>query len=150
MTSLVNTFNALGPWAWFVVAALLMMLELVVPGVHFIWFGTAAAIVGGFTMATGMSWTIQIVAFIALSIAAVLLVRRFSEPDVAASDQPDLNVRGNQYIGRVLVVEDAISGGRGKVRVGDTIWAAEGPDAAKGARVRVKSVNGIVLVVEGA
>lgn len=150
MSSFVDSFTALGHWSWFVVGALLMMLELVVPGVHFIWFGSAAVVVGGLTMATGMSWPLQIVAFVLLSIAAVLMVRRFAEPDVAASDQPDLNIRGNQYVGRVLVVEDAISNGRGKVRVGDTLWVAKGADAAKGTQVRVASVDGTVLVVEPA
>lgn len=149
MSALSDLFAWLGIWSWFVVAAILFMLELVVPGVHFIWFGFSAAIVGGLTMLTGMAWPIQILAFVGISIVAVLTVRRFAEPDLSKSDQPDLNVRGHQYVGRVLVVEDAISGGRGKVRVGDTLWSAEGPDAAKGSHVRVKSVNGTVLVVEG-
>jgi hypothetical protein len=41
--------------------------------------------------------------------------RRIVEPDV-----PDLNVRGAQYIGRIVAVEDAIVNGRGRVRVGET------------------------------
>lgn len=150
MSAVFDLFGWLGQWAWFAVAAILFMLELVVPGVHFIWFGCSAAIVGVLTMLTGMTWPFQILAFVGISIATVLTVRRCAEPDVAKSDEPDLNVRGHQYVGRVLVVEDAISGGRGKVRVGDTLWSAEGPDTAKGAHVRVKSVNGTVLVVEGA
>ena len=60
---------------------------------------------------------------------------------------PYLINRGAQYIGRTVTVEDAIQNGRGKVRVGDTIWAAEGEDAIKGASVEVTGVNGTVLVV---
>ena len=71
-------------------------------------------------------------------------------PDVAVSDLPDLNVRGQQYIGRSLVVEQAIQNGRGKVRVGDSMWAAEGPDAPAGSRVTVTGTRGTVLVVERA
>ena len=56
-------------------------------------------------------------------------------------------MRGAQYIGRIVIVEEAIRNGRGKVRVGDTIWAAEGEDAATGAKVEVTGVNGTVLVV---
>ena len=56
-------------------------------------------------------------------------------------------MRGAQYIGRKVVVADAIRNGRGRVRVGDTIWAAEGEDAAEGTEVEVTGVNGIVLVV---
>jgi membrane protein implicated in regulation of membrane protease activity len=57
-------------------------------------------------------------------------------------------VRGAQYIGRRVTVEEAIVSGRGKVRVGDTIWPAQGEDAAKGSLVQVVGVNGTVLVVE--
>ncbi len=77
-------------------------------------------------------------------------VRKYARPDVAISDLPDLNERGHQYIGRSLVVEQAIQNGRGKVRVGDGIWAVEGPDAPAGARVTVVGAKGPVLVVERA
>jgi membrane protein implicated in regulation of membrane protease activity len=61
-----------------------------------------------------------------------------------------LNVRGAYYIGRVVVVEDPIVNGRGRVRVGDTLWSAAGPDMAAGARAKVTRVDGTVLVVEPA
>ena len=48
------------------------------------------------------------------------------------------------------MVEQAIQNGRGKVRVGDTLWQAEGMDAPAGARVKVTATNGNVLVVERA
>jgi hypothetical protein len=69
---------------------------------------------------------------------------------MAISDLPDLNVRGQQYIGRSLVVEQAIQNGRGKVRLGDTLWSVEGPDAPAGSNVTVTGVRGTVLVVERA
>jgi membrane protein implicated in regulation of membrane protease activity len=77
-------------------------------------------------------------------------VRRFFRVEAAHTDQPDLNVRGQQYVGRSLVVEQAIQNGRGKVRVGDTLWQAEGPDAPVGTRVTVTATRGTVLVVERA
>ena len=43
------------------------ILEAVVPGVHFLWFGIAAVIVGALAMATGMAWPFQIVAFAVIS-----------------------------------------------------------------------------------
>ena len=89
-------------------------------------------------------------AFGLLSVLTVFWVRKYARPDVAISDQPDLNVRGQQYIGRSLVVEQAIQNGRGKVRVGDSTWAVEGPDAPAGARVTVTGAKGTVLVVERA
>jgi membrane protein implicated in regulation of membrane protease activity len=150
MQTLFGIFAGFGPWNWFILAVLLLILETVVPGVHFLWFGLAAFVVGGLTLATGMSWPWQLVAFGVISVLTVFWVRRFYRAGVANSDLPDLNIRGQQYIGRSLVVEQAIQNGRGKVRVGDSLWAAEGPDTPAGARVTVTAARGTVLVVERA
>lgn len=146
--SLVNLFYGFGPWNWFILAVLLFGLETVVPGVHFLWFGVAAVLVGLLALATGFAWQWQLIAFAIIAVITVFLVRRYARPDNAKSDLPDLNIRGAQYIGRTVTVEEPIRGGRGKVRVGDTLWQAEGADAAAGTRVKVKSANGTVLVVE--
>jgi membrane protein implicated in regulation of membrane protease activity len=121
-----------------------------VPGVHFLWFGIAAIIVGLLGLGLDLSWQWQVIAFGVLSVLTVFWVRRYVRPDVAVSDLPDLNERGQQYVGRSLVVEQAIQNGRGKVRVGDTLWQAEGPDTPAGSRVRVTATRGTVLVVERA
>ena len=150
MQGLYTFFAGLGLWNWLILAVCLFILETMVPGVHFLWFGMAAVVVGILAALTGMPWQLQIVAFGVLSVAAVFLVRRYLGSNVAKTDMPDLNERGRQYIGRSLVVEDAIQNGRGKVRVGDTLWQAKGPDTPAGARVMVTGAEGTVLVVERA
>jgi inner membrane protein len=138
----------LGPvWDWLLLAALLLALEIVVPGVHFVWFGFAAAIVAGLVFGTGIPWGVQLVAFGVIACAFVYFLRGYASPARIKSDEPDLNIRGQQYVGRTVTVEDAISGGRGKVRIGDTLWTARGPDVPAGASVKVTGVDGIVLVV---
>ena len=136
-----------GPWLWFAIAVALLVLETVVPGVHFLWFGIAAAIVGGLALVTPLAWQLQLIIFALISIASVFLVRRYASPGHAKTDEPVLNIRGAQYIGRKVEVVDTIRNGRGKVRVGDTVWSAEGEDAAAGSEVEVVGVNGTVLVV---
>jgi membrane protein implicated in regulation of membrane protease activity len=145
----------LGFWNWFFLAIVLFALETVIPGVHFLWFGLAATVVG--TAVVGLDaagygssfpWPIQLVLFSVIAVATVFWVKRYARPEAARSDEPDLNVRGAQYIGRMLAVESDIVSGRGKVRVGDTVWAAEGEDAPRGTKVKVVGVNGTVLVVE--
>lgn len=148
--SLSEMIANLGSWNWFILAVVLIMLEFVVPGVHFLWFGIAAAIVGVIALTTAVAWQWQLVAFAVLAVATVFVFRRFADPRAAASDEPDLNVRGAQYIGRTFVVTNAITQGRGKIRVGDTTWNAEGEDAPVGARVTVVGVDGTALVVERA
>ncbi len=86
--------------------------------------------------------------------AGVLLIADilidFVWASVLKTDQPDLNRRSVQLVGRVGVVEEAIAHGRGRVRIGDTLWLVEGPDAPAGAQVRVKAAQGAVLQVERA
>jgi membrane protein implicated in regulation of membrane protease activity len=140
----------LGPWAWFILGIALFVLETIVPGVHLIWFGVAAVAVGIVGFVVDISWEWQLITFAIISCITVFFARRFAAPDVVASDEPDLNLRAAQYVGRVVTVEEPIAGGRGKVRVGDTIWSAQGSDAPLGARVRITGTRGNVLLVEHA
>ena len=148
-------FASLGAWNWLILAVALFVLETIIPGVHFLWFGLAAVLVGGITLSAnelgiGFSWPLQLITYGVFSMATVFIIRRYFKSDAKESDQPNLNVRGQQYIGRTYVVEEAIQGGRGRIRVADTLWTAEGDDAPIGAKVTVTKVNGTVLVVSAA
>lgn len=144
----ISTITHYGPWLWFAAGVALLVLETGRSGRAFsvVW-NRRPLIVGAIALATPLAWQIQLVIFALISIASVFLVRRYSVTDGAKTDEPrSLNVRGAQYIGRTVEV-DAIRNGRGKVRVGDFVWVAEGEDAAIGAKVEVQGVNGTVLVV---
>ena len=145
--------SSLGFWSWLVVALVLMALETIVPGVHFLWFGLAAfivgllvAVAGAWGAAEAFPFGVQLVVFALIAVATVFGVKRMT--GASPSDHhPDINAPGSQFIGRIIVVEDAIKGGRGKVRAGDSVWLAEGEDAPAGTRVLVTGVNGTALVV---
>lgn len=147
---MIETLFSYGPWAWFGLGVALFVLETLLPGVHFLWFGLAAMLVCGLTLLTGMTFAVQLVVFVALAMLMVFLVRRFAHVEGARTDEPDLNVRGAQYIGRTVKVEVPIESGRGKVRVGDSLWQASGPDIPAGAHARVTGCDGTVLRVEPA
>jgi hypothetical protein len=138
------------PWMWLALGVLLMSLEVAVPGLHFLWFGVAATVVALLVWLglQGLGW--QIAVFGALSIMALYFGRRLMATAAVGADPENaaLNERGQQYVGRTVVVEEAIRNGRGKVRVGDTLWLAEGTDVPAGARVSVKAARGSVLIVD--
>lgn len=152
MPALIDLFATLGPWSWVIAGVLLMALETIIPGVYFLWFGISAIVVGILTFAfgdaLGQPW--QLVLFALVSVATVFWVRNFANLQPVESEDKDLNLRSAQYFGRVVVVEDAISGGRGRVRVDDTLWLASGADAPKGTRVRITGAHGTVFTVEPA
>ncbi|MNN80920.1 Inner membrane protein YbbJ [compost metagenome] len=59
-----------------------------------------------------------------------------------------LNRRGSELIGRQFALHDAIVGGRGKIRVADSLWLVSGPDLPAGTLVRVNRQDGALLLVE--
>lgn len=138
----------LGQWTWWIVAAVLGILELLVPGIFFIWLAAAAAVVGGVLLVFDPSVTVQIALFAVLSFVAVMASRRWLARHPIISDSPLLNQRARTYIGRSFALEQAIVNGRGKLKIGDTLWLASGPDLPVGTSVRVTGESDGVLIVE--
>jgi membrane protein implicated in regulation of membrane protease activity len=60
------------------------------------------------------------------------------------------NARATRLIGRIVTVESAIENGAGRVRVGDGVWNARGPDMPAGASVVIVAADGTCLTVEAA
>ena len=85
---------------------------------------------------------------LAMLVGDVFLTLLWAKPASRKTDQPLLNRRDAQYVGRTVQVVEAISGGEGKVRVADSVWRARGPDCAAGSMVRVVAADGNYLVVE--
>ena len=113
------------------------------------WAAAVLALFGIWEVARGESAGWWYVAAAGVLLVADILID-FVWASVLKTDQPDLNRRSVQLVGRVGVVEEAIAHGRGRVRIGDTLWLVEGPDAPAGAQVRVKAAQGAVLQVERA
>jgi hypothetical protein len=143
-----SLLDFLGDWVWFIAAAAFAILELVVPGVLFIWIAAAAAVVGLLTLLLSPPLLVQLAIFAVLSVAFVWASRRYLTRNPPESDHPTLNQRGAGYIGQVFAVEQEIRDGRGKLRVGDSLWLAQGPDAPAGTRVKVVGADGSTLIVE--
>jgi membrane protein implicated in regulation of membrane protease activity len=127
-----------GAFAW-----LVALVSMALP-----WVGVGLGVVGGWQVSRSdaQGWWL-VVTGAAFLIADVIIDFVWAHPAVSKSDQPNLNRPAAQLIGRTLVVVEAIEGGRGKVRVGDTQWAVEGPDTPAGAEVRVTAAAGTVLLV---
>ena len=138
-------------WHWWILALALIILEMFVPGTFFLWMGIAAVVVGmAAWLIPAMGWEFQLMLFAILSLVSIVGWRVWQRRHPDESDQPALNRRGEQYIGRVFVLETPIENGFGKVRVGDTLWRVKGSDAAVGTKVRVTATDGVLLVVEAA
>ncbi len=138
-------------WDWLGLGTVLLILEVFGAGGYLLWMGVAAAAVGVLTFVLpAMAWTVQFLLFAVLSVMTAVYWWRRQRTVNRPSDQPGLNMRGQELIGRTFIVHDAIVEGRGKIKVGDGVWIVTGPNAPVGSQVRVIAQDGAILRVEGA
>ena len=138
-------------WHWWILSGVLLILELLLPAFFFLWLGIAAAATGLIMLVfPGIPMESQLVLFSILSVVAVIAWRRYREANPRTTDQPNLNRRGRQYVGREFTLEQPITNGVGKVTVDDSTWKVRGPDLPAGTNVRVDSVDGVIFIVSAA
>ena len=135
-------------WSWLILGLVLAIAEMVVPGVFLIWFAAAALVVGLISFAVPLGLPVQVALFAVLAVANVVASRRWLRGHPVESADPLLNQRGQQLVGRQVTVTQAIEGGTGRVRCGDTEWLAQGPDAALGSKLTVTGSSGSTLIVD--
>jgi inner membrane protein len=143
MNELLDFARGLQWWHWWIAAAVLAAIETFMPGAIAIWFAAAAVVVGALLLVVPIPWQLQLVLFGVLGCVALFVWRRGRRNESPATDQPTLNQRGQQYVGRVFTLVEP-----GKVRVEDTVWKVRGVERPVGASVRVTGVDGATLVVE--
>jgi inner membrane protein len=138
-------------WYWWTLAAVLLICEMMLPGVVFLFLSVGAALAGMLlALEPESSLEMQLVVFAVVSVASAVGLRPLLRGMQKRSDDPNLNARGNSMIGKVLVLDQPILAGRGRVTMGDGSWSVTGPDMVAGAKVRVAAVDGNELRVEPA
>lgn len=136
-------------WHWMAFGVALAIVELFIPSAFFLGMGLAAFVVGVVMWAgIGIAWEGQIFLFAVLSLVTIVVLRRYLKTRPIETDQPLLNLRGHQYVGRDFTLHEPIVNGQGKIRVDDSIWKVVGRDCPAGSLVSVTGVDGVVLQVE--
>lgn len=136
-------------WYWWALAALLLVCEMLLPGVVFMFLAIGAAAAGAMLLiATDASLEIQLVVFAIVSVCSAIglrhTLRRLQRPSTT------LNARAHSLVGQTFVLDQPILGGRGRIQLGDGSWSVTGPDMVAGAKIRIAAVNGTELRVEPA
>ncbi len=137
-------------YEWWMLALLLIAAEVMLPGFFMLWIGIAAALVGVIMMVfPELPMLAQTLLFAALAFLSCGVYWKWIQPRFdRRSDQPHLNRRAEQLIGRYYNLETAIVNGRGKARIGDSLWLVEGPDLPVGSTIKVTAVDGSTLKVK--
>jgi inner membrane protein len=140
--------SALLLWGWIVLALIFFAAEIFTAGFVLLCFGLGALAGAGVAfLGLGLPW--QLVAFILVSSAAVLLSRPFAERMTSTGPQ---FLAGDRVLGKRAVVLQAIDpiANTGMVRVDTEEWRAESVDhtaIAAGSVVEVTGVDGVRLRV---
>ncbi len=138
-------------WYWWVIALFLLVLEILTPGYFFMWMAVSGFLTGVIVwLIPATSMNLQILIFSLLSVVAIIVWKFYGKRHPTESDQPLLNKRGVQYIGRVFNLFEPIKNGQGKIKVDDSIWKVHGEDCDINSRVKVVAIRGTVFEVEKA
>jgi len=136
---------------WAALAVILFAAEAMAPGAFMLWMGLAATAVFLVVWAyDGLAVLMQVVLFVVLSFVSIQVYRTWFRRRARPSDQPLLNRRAEQMVGRVVVLDQAIANGTGRAKVDDAFWVVAGPDLPAGSHVRVVAVDGMALKVQEA
>lgn len=139
-------------WHWLALAGVLLLFEMLIPGIFFMFVAAGAATVGVVMLfAPGLPLTWQLLIFIAVAIVTAYAGRKYLtrfQHRRSETDVDTLNRRGSEFVGQFVTLVEPIVAGRGRARVGDTTWIVTGPDTPAGALVEVVASNGVELRVK--
>ncbi|KAA5606156.1 NfeD family protein [Roseospira marina] len=104
--------TALVFWHWWILGVACLVLELLAPGVFFLWVALAAGATGVIGVLTpGLPWEGQALLFAGLALASTLAGRRIWRPGAVKTDHPMLNRRALAHVGRVVVLTTPLTNG---------------------------------------
>ena len=86
--------------------------------------------------------------FTIFAVVSLVVHKRYLKNNPPVTDEPTLNRRGEQYVGRTFTLHEAIVNGSGKIKVDDSTWKVMGDDLGEGNKVKVVGVDGTVFKVE--
>jgi inner membrane protein len=136
-------------WYWWVLAFVFLILEMLTPGFFFMWLAVSGLVTGLLVwMLPMLGLNVQVFIFSVISVLAVTAWRLYGKKYPDETDQPLLNKRGAQYIGRVFSLHEPIVNGQGKMKVDDSIWKVHGEDCDINTKVKVTAIRGTVFDVE--
>ena len=139
-------------WYWWALAAVLLVFEMLLPGIVFLFLAIGALASGAsLLIVADLSLEMQLVVFAVVTVASAVLLRpALRRLQQGRPTDANLNARGDSLVGKTFVLDQPILAGRGRVKLGDGSWIVTGPDMVAGSRVRVAAVSGTELRVEPA
>jgi inner membrane protein len=137
-------------WHWWILGCILLIFELLLPGVFFMWPAIAAGLMGFLLLILPqLSFPMQVFIFALVSAFSVAAWHWYMRKHPVESQDPLLNQRLARYVGRTVVLVEPIVNGSGRARIDDSWWKVIGPDCPVGSAVKIIGTdNSMLLRVE--
>lgn len=131
---------------WFCLFLVALVVELFTAGLVSIWFAIGALCTMGISYLT-KNIVIQLLAFIIISVLTLILTKPLIKKFKVFDVQP---TNSDRVIGKIAdVTKDIIPNNFGEVKIFGEYWTAISEEKIKaGAKVRVKAIEGVKLIVE--
>ncbi|MEE2525298.1 NfeD family protein [Hyphobacterium sp. HN65] len=149
MDILIGFLEGLNLWWWLGIAAALLITELLTGTTYILWPAASAFVTA--LIASFVGWPVELFIFAGLGVAFLVLGDRFVKPRLKSGSDSGLNSRATYLVGERVTIVSAFTEGKGRVRHGDTEWAAkshDGSDLAEGTSAIVDALDGTRLVVK--
>lgn len=142
--------NEISAWHWASLAIILLVLEIL---------GTAGFLIGtsiaAFLMAAivaispDINWKWQLAIFSTSAVIfSLIYLKRFANFN-ENTDQPNLNNRAAQLIGKRYTLNEAIVNGQGKIQINDTFWKIScDSDLQASTQIEITDVDSMTLIVK--
>lgn len=136
-------------WHWLIFGFVLLIAEIVMPGVFLLWWGLSAIVVAGIMLLMpGLSLAILAVIYAILAIILSLVWWKYQHnKDVIDQSNSSLNQRDHAMLGMRGIVREISENGIGRGHFGDTTWRIQGQKLQVDDVIEVQHVDGITLLV---
>ncbi|MDP6190173.1 MAG: NfeD family protein [Gammaproteobacteria bacterium] len=139
----------LNHWHWLILVLLLLAGEAMgASGFLLGAAGAAATLVVLNLIGNDLSWQTQISVFAAVAVVLSWRYWKQFKSFNEKTDQPELNDRAMQLVGRTLTLTKDLEGGEGKEQIGDTFWRIRAEsNLSAGTQVKVTGAQNRVLLI---
>jgi membrane protein implicated in regulation of membrane protease activity len=134
---------------WFLIGLGLLLLELVLPGLVILFFGTGAWVTALVCALTDISLNLQILIFLVASLLGLALLRRYLKRRFFSKKENETSDQLEEFIGHQAKAVEEFRNGTGKVEFKGTQWTAHCEEpVTKGTWVTIHRKESLTLFVK--
>jgi membrane protein implicated in regulation of membrane protease activity len=135
--------------AWAIIAVLLVIGEVLTPGLFFLGPIAVAAVAAAIAAAFGGGWVVDLGVFVAGSVAAVGVLRPIARSHIKMPLA--MRTGAAALVGASGVVVEQVDAHAGRVKIGGEVWSARALDEsqvlAPGTPVQIAEIQGATALV---